>query len=834
MAKSKNVTIAAGKLAGKTVAFVGKFGYGDSQRTRYQQYTEREGGAVVDVESAAPDYLVVGEGRGGQPPAVVAKVLKKHPGVQALDLADFCRLLMPSRDELLADLRAGPHEDRHKYWDRLADLFRQAGSLIDLTGADLRKTDLLGANLTIATLDGADLRGASAHYAHFGDLRNVRCDGADLSHINFANAADCRFGKATMTKAWFLDSHTIRPLRFERCEFSGAKLQQIRGRQCQVAGCTFTGADLSDAQIEEADFSRANLERADLSRVHGRAGKFDGANFARAVLFRADLRDASLVNADLHDADLREAVLTGADLTGAQIDGADFAGAELTGAKIAGLDLSRARNYQPPVVRQPGPKLYELAKVAAGATKRFVTCAEVDLGKGEHALLQLCAAAGNNRVWINARSVYRRKDNEAYDRIDAPTFEQGMFNLAARWPGATLRLDTITAKGSRSPRGRQLLDLATAAWAEAFGMESASADDLQRQKAKQQAAAQKLREAMLKELKGGLSGVKKWNARSEREHRHIGALRDLDLKGANLAGVVIRQHDLRGCDFQGASLENAELWNSQLQNTNIAGANLEGAKLDFSHFESASFRGARLVRCKTNVTYFNQADFTGADLTGSNFRFASLLGADFTGANLAGVDFRGARYDAATKFPAGFTPPQTMQWQGPPPGAAAPPPPPKSGSLDFHAFLKLLNNKVEQARMQKAGAMLKAERFQLFAEVKDDSLVGVVKSQSSSELVYSCRLTKEGAFGCCTQNLRPCGGLRGALCKHLLVLIVGLAKAGRLDPATVDHWVDLSRSRKPAIDEDVMSATFLRYKGAEAGEVDWRPTETIPEDFYAM
>jgi hypothetical protein len=31
-----------------------------------------------------------------------------------------------------------------------------------------------------------------------------------------------------------------------------------------------------------------------------------------------------------------------------------------------------------------------------------------------------------------------------------------------------------------------------------------------------------------------------------------------------------------------------------------------------------------------------------------------------------------------------------------------------------------------------------------------------------------------------------------------------------------------------------MSATFIRYKGAEAGEVDWRPTETIPEDYYAF
>jgi hypothetical protein len=31
-----------------------------------------------------------------------------------------------------------------------------------------------------------------------------------------------------------------------------------------------------------------------------------------------------------------------------------------------------------------------------------------------------------------------------------------------------------------------------------------------------------------------------------------------------------------------------------------------------------------------------------------------------------------------------------------------------------------------------------------------------------------------------------------------------------------------------------MTPTLLRYKGAEAGEIDRRPTETIPEDFYAM
>ena len=148
--------------------------------------------------------------------------------------------------------------------------------------------------------------------------------------------------------------------------------------------------------------------------------------------------------------------------------------------------------------------------------------------------------------------------------------------------------------------------------------------------------------------------------------------------------------------------------------------------------------------------------------------------------------------------------------------------------------MERLSGQVEASRLSKALAMLKAERFELFSQVDADSVVGVVKSQTNPGLVYSCRLASDGSFACCTQNLNPCGGLRGALCKHLLVLVVGLTKAGQLEPATVDGWVKASKSNKPVLDREQMSATFLRYKGAEAGEIDWRPTETVPEDYYAL
>jgi uncharacterized protein YjbI with pentapeptide repeats len=153
---------------------------------------------------------------------------------------------------------------------------------------------------------------------------------------------------------------------------------------------------------------------------------------------------------------------------------------------------------------------------------------------------------------------------------------------------------------------------------------------------------------------------------------------------------------------------------------------------------------------------------------------------------------------------------------------------------DTATFLKALGLRIEAPKIKKATSMLKAEGFKLFNDITPDHLAGVVKSQSDPDLVYACRITRDGKYACCTQNLNVCGGLRGSICKHLLVLIIGLVQAGELDPETIDAWVAASNATKPELDKELMGEIFLKYKGAEAGEVDWRPTETMPEDYYAL
>ncbi len=139
----------------------------------------------------------------------------------------------------------------------------------------------------------------------------------------------------------------------------------------------------------------------------------------------------------------------------------------------------------------------------------------------------------------------------------------------------------------------------------------------------------------------------------------------------------------------------------------------------------------------------------------------------------------------------------------------------------------------DERRLAKALDMLKKEGFQLFHDVGEDAIAGVVRSQSDAELVYACRLGANGDVSCCTQKLNVCGGLRGEACKHVLVLLIGLAQAGLIEAPKVDLWLAAGLGRKPVLDREQMSEVLLRYRGAESGEVDWRPTTTLPEDFYA-
>lgn len=96
----------------------------------------------------------------------------------------------------------------------------------------------------------------------------------------------------------------------------------------------------------------------------------------------------------------------------------------------------------------------------------------------------------------------------------------------------------------------------------------------------------------------------------------------LDLRGANLRGVIWSQAILTAANLRGANLENADLTEAKLMLATLCDANLENADL-----HQAGLMGA---------------DLQGADLKGANLRGVTLFGANLRGALLDGSDLTGA------------------------------------------------------------------------------------------------------------------------------------------------------------------------------------------------
>jgi hypothetical protein len=252
----------------------------------------------------------------------------------------------------------------------------------------------------------------------------------------------------------------------------------------------------------------------------------------------------------------------------------------------------------------------------------------------------------------------------------------------------------------------------------------------------------------------------------------------------------------------------------------------------------AVFRGAKLAGANLGAAVLFGCSFDGADLGGADLSGANLHRADLAGADLAGATVEGASFDDKTTWPPGYVIPAEVVFAGRGTDPRLVGKGKSAVAVDVNGLMARLQQLIDPKRMKRTLDMLRSGKNELFAEVEPTLVRGIVRSQKEEKLVYSCVLIEDGTYACCTPDLALCLGLRGEPCKHILVLIIGLARAGRLDPATVDRWVvaacDRSNHRWNKTTKNHVSDTLLRYKGVQAGEVDWRPTETIPEDFYAM
>jgi uncharacterized protein YjbI with pentapeptide repeats/ABC-type phosphate transport system substrate-binding protein len=188
------------------------------------------------------------------------------------------------------------------------------------------------------------------------------------------------------------------------------------------------------------------------------------------------------------------------------------------------------------------------------------------------------------------------------------------------------------------------------------------------------------------------------------------ALTTSDLSAANFSETRLVNSNLSRLNLSGAFMDEAQMAGINLERANLAGAQISRADLSSANLQETDLRGAwinlsRLISADLRFANLSGASLIGSDLTGARLNGAWLVGANLVGANFRGADLRGAdlsqailiatpalvaqekmidsqlrtmseaqwkklalgntildgaRYNEQTRFPQGFTPPNSM------------------------------------------------------------------------------------------------------------------------------------------------------------------------------
>jgi uncharacterized protein YjbI with pentapeptide repeats len=221
--------------------------------------------------------------------------------------------------KLLALVRQGRgafRKWRRKHPKVILDLMDADLAEIDLRGANLRRADLIGINLTDADLSTATLSGADLTRSKLVGVKLLRAD-LSKSLLSFADL-----------KGADLTSANLRGADLSRTELMGAVL----------AGADLTGARLCNADLSGCDLRRASLKNADLTN----------ANLTGSDLSRADLSDARLNNARLDKTDLTDANLNRTDLQATRLHESLFGWTSLGNVDLSGAQGLDTVNHLAP------------------------------------------------------------------------------------------------------------------------------------------------------------------------------------------------------------------------------------------------------------------------------------------------------------------------------------------------------------------------------------------------------------------------------------------------------------------------------------------------------
>jgi uncharacterized protein YjbI with pentapeptide repeats/alpha-tubulin suppressor-like RCC1 family protein len=408
-------------------------------------------------------------------------------------------------------------------------------------------------------------------------------------------------GRASLTAG----AHLIEVVGFENCCSGPATSSMSRD---SLAWIVIPGGGFSGAMLDGRDLSRRD---------------FSGLAFVQASMRRANLTGTRFVGSDLTGARLDSALLQDADLSGATVAGATWTEAIFNSATKWPAGFSPAgKGMWGPGMNYSGMNLSQRVFYARDFEGSVFVGTNMSRSDFQHARLV-------NATLTNARldSAWLRDADLTGATVAGATWTEASFNSATKWPAGF------------SPAGKGM-------WGPGMnysGMNLSQRDFIARDFEGSVFVGTNMSRSMFQYAR--LVNATLTNARLDSAR-----LRDADLTGATVAGATWTE----------ARFNSATKWPAGFS---PAGKGMWGPGMDYSgmnlrlrEFFDQDFSFAVFVGTSMQNTNFQYANLVSANLTNARLDSALLLDADLTSATLVGVTLVGARYNAGTKWPAGFNP----------------------------------------------------------------------------------------------------------------------------------------------------------------------------------
>ncbi len=143
----------------------------------------------------------------------------------------------------------------------------------------------------------------------------------------------------------------------------------------------------------------------------------------------------------------------------------------------------------------------------------------------------------------------------------------------------------------------------------------------------------------------------------------------------------------------------------------------------------------------------------------------------------------------------------------------------------YESFTRYVSRTFDPQRIVAALESFHKEPIEISYRLKDGELSAVFVPDSKKKRTYLCTWKPRSVYHCCTNSLANCGGLRGAPCKHLLMIIIALAKYKNL-AAELDELLEGFKKQKPTPDRDLAADLFsFHEKGRGCKKLTTKPSD---------